>query len=265
MFPLGHTFVADLSEPLLYHPAVPNSAPCDFFKGVRECKITCAIVLVVAMTSFGSAQSPASNKAFFAKSVEEIQLGAISGAGFGPVITLFDVPAALKTSNGGAVSATLSMEAALWTYNLTNAIVNGGKASSSSRAAIKAWIEVDGKEMEPGMVVYADRLQATGLTVNLACQTSEFPTETCVVTGNILLELFQRTKSAQAFTFFAGPLTPIIHSVKVKAQGLIECRSNATVIPCPKGTLDGYTDAQTMAAIGKATLVVEEQQNWGRQ
>jgi hypothetical protein len=50
------------------------------------------------------------------------------------------------------------MEAALWTYNLTNAIVNGGRASSSSRAAIKAWIEVDGHPMEPGMVVYADRL-----------------------------------------------------------------------------------------------------------
>ena len=177
-------------------------------------------------------------------------------------MTLFDVPAALKTSNGGAVSATLSMEAALWTYNLTNAIVNGGKASSSSRAAIKAWIEVDGQAMEPGMVVYADRLQATGLTVNLACTTSTAG-ETCTVTGNILLELFQRTKSAQAFTFFAGPLSPIIHSVQVKAQGLIECRANATVIPCPKSTLDGYTDAQTMAAIGKATLIVEEQQNWG--
>lgn len=227
-------------------------------------KVTCAIVLALGMTTLISAQNPASNKAFFAKSVDEVQLGAISGTGFGPVITLFDVPEALKTSNGGAVSATLSMEAALWTYNLTNAIVNGGKASSSSRAAIKAWIEIDGKQMEPGMVVYADRLQATGLTVNLACQTSEVG-ETCTVTGNILLELFQRTKGAQAFTFFSGPLTPVIHSVKVKAQGLIECRANATVIPCPAGTLDGYTDAQTMAAIGKATLIVEEQQNWGRQ
>jgi hypothetical protein len=217
---------------------------------------------VLGMTALMSAQNPASNKAFFSKSVDEVTLGAISGNGFGPVVTLFDVPAALKTSNGGAVSATLSMEAALWTYNLTNAIVNGGKASSSSRAAIKAWIEVDGQAMEPGMVVYADRLQATGLTVNLACTTSTAG-ETCTVTGNILLELFQRTKSAQAFTFFAGPLSPIIHSVQVKAQGLIECRANATVIPCPKSTLDGYTDAQTMAAIGKATLIVEEQQNWG--
>ena len=114
------------------------------------------------------------------------------------------------------------------------------------------------------MVVYADRLQATGLTVNLACATSE-PGEVCTVTGNILLELFQRTKGAQAFTFFAGPLPALIHSVKVKAQGLIECRANAVVIPCPKNTLDGYVDAQTMAAIGKATLIVEEQQNWGRQ
>lgn len=218
----------------------------------------------VAATSLTSAQNAASNKAFFAKSLDQIALGAISGDGYGPVVTLFDVPAALKTSNGGAVSATLSMEAALWTYNLTNAIVNGGRASSSSRAAIKAWIEVDGEQMEPGMVVYADRLQATGLTVNLACQTSE-PGETCIVTGNVLLELFQRTKGAQAFTFFKGPLSPIIHHVTAKAQGLIECRNNGAVIPCPAGTLDGYTDAHTMAAIGKATLVIEEQQNWGSQ
>ena len=70
--------------------------------------------------------------------MNEVTLGAISGEGYGPITTLFDAPAAVKTSNGGALSATLSMEAALWTYNLTNAIVNGGRASSSSRAAIKA-------------------------------------------------------------------------------------------------------------------------------
>ncbi|MGH9202199.1 MAG: hypothetical protein ACRD2A_13300, partial [Vicinamibacterales bacterium] len=72
-------------------------------------------VLVSAGMQVTSAQSPASNKAFFAKSVNEVQLGAISGNGFGPVVTLFNVPAAVKTSNGGAISATLSMEAALWT------------------------------------------------------------------------------------------------------------------------------------------------------
>jgi hypothetical protein len=147
-----------------------------------------------------------------------------------------------------------------------------GEARPTTFAAPEGWrprpmeriADDDLERNEPGMVVYADRLQATGLTVNLACQTSEVG-ETCTVTGNILLELFQRTKGAQAFTFFSGPLTPVIHSVKVKAQGLIECRANAAVIPCPAGTLDGYTDAQTLAAIGKATLIVEEQQNWGRQ
>jgi hypothetical protein len=55
------------------------------------------------------------------------------------------------------------------------------------------------------------------------------------------------------------------NNVVVKAQALIECRSNGTVSDCPAGTLDGYTDASTQAAIGKATLIVEEHQNWGKQ
>jgi hypothetical protein len=37
------------------------------------------------MTALMSAQNPASNKAFFSKSVDEVTLGAISGNGFGPV------------------------------------------------------------------------------------------------------------------------------------------------------------------------------------
>jgi hypothetical protein len=69
------------------------------------------------------------------------------------------------------------MESLLSTYNLTTAIVNGGKSSNSSRAAIKVWVEVDGVAMEPGEVVFNDRLQATGLTVNLTCTV---PDTTCV-------------------------------------------------------------------------------------
>ena len=67
------------------------------------------------------------------------------------------------------------------------------------------------------------------------------------------------------FTVLCRTAGPVIHSVVGKAQGANRVPANATVIPCPNATLDGYTDAQTMAAIGKATLVVEEQQNWGRQ
>ena len=154
------------------------------------------------------------------------------------------------------------MESLLSTYNLTTAIVNGGKSSSSSRAGIKAWVEVDGVPMEPGQVVFNDRLQATGLTLNLTCTV---PGTTCVVNGDITLELFQATKSAQSFTFFLGPLPPIVHKVEVKAQALIECRSNGAVIACPASTLDGYTGASTQAGIGKATLMIEEEQNWGQQ
>jgi hypothetical protein len=208
-----------------------------------------------------SAQNVASNKAFFAKDTNGTTFVTVGPSGNSQVATVMSIPAALKTSNGGAISATLSMEAALWTYNVTTAIVNGGKASSSSRAALKVWIEVDGVQMEPGLVVYADRLQATGLTLNLTCAV---PGTTCTVTGSAILELFQATKEANSFTFFAGPLPPIVHSVVVKAQSFIECRNNGTVIACPSATLDGYTDASTQAAIGKATLLVEEQQNWGK-
>ena len=119
--------------------------------------------------------------------------------------------------------------------------------------------------MEPGEVVYDDRLQATGLTVNLLCSGTDINNNpiTCNVTGDIILELFQETKSAHSFVFYLGPLDPTLHSIVVKAQALIECRSNGTVTDCPQATLDGYTGASTMAVIGKASLMIEEQQNFG--
>lgn len=226
---------------------------------------TLALALAVAAAAVSgptlSAQNVASNKAFFAKDTNGTTFVTVGPQGNSQVATVMSIPAALKTSNGGAISAILSMEAALWTYNVTTAIVNGGKASSSSRAALKVWIEIDGQQMEPGLVVYADRLQATGLTLNLTCSV---PGTTCTVSGTAILELFQATKEANSFTFFAGPLAPVVHKVEVKAQSFIECRNNGVVITCPAATLDGYTDASTQAAIGKATLLLEEQQNWGK-
>ena len=221
---------------------------------------TLSVAVLCASGAF--AQSVASNKAFFAKNTAGVTFAPVSGGGFTAPITVISVPAALKTSNGGAVSATVSMESLLSTYNLTTAIVNTGRNSSSSRAAIKVWVEVDGVAMEPGEVVFNDRLQATGLTVNLTCTV---PDTTCVVNGDITLELFQATKSAQAYTFFLGPLPATIHKVEVKAQAMIECRSNGAVITCPTSTLDGYANASTQAGIGNATLMIEEQQNWGQQ
>lgn len=233
-------------------------------------RVLFALAFVVLIAAVGSAQSPASNKAFFAANYDKIK---VAGPNYDPAdigwtspVIVFNIKDALKTSNVGAVSATLSMEAALWTYNLTEATVNGGKATSSSRAAIKAWVEIDGHKMWPEKVVYADRLQATGLQADLSCEvesiTDPLDEHTCSVTGTIALELFQRTKSAQAFTFFLGPLDSTLHDVKVKAQGFIECRANGEPVQCSKNTLDGYM-AQTKAVIGKATLLLEEHNNWG--
>jgi len=221
---------------------------------------TMSVAVLCASAAF--AQNTASNKAFFAKDTAGVTFAPVSGAGFSAPVTVISVPAAVKTSTGGAVSATVSMESVLSTYNLTTAIVNGGRSSSSSRAAIKVWVEVDGVAMEPGQVVFNDRLQATGLTVNLTCTV---PSTTCTVNGDITLELFQATKSAQAFTFFLGPLSATVHKVEVKTQAMIECRNNGAVIACPSTTLDGYVGASTQAGIGKTTLMIEEQQNWGQQ
>ncbi|HEV8209399.1 MAG TPA: hypothetical protein VGP77_04730 [Vicinamibacterales bacterium] len=53
--------------------------------------------------------------------------------------------------------------------------------------------------------------------------------------------------------------------MEVKAQAVIECRNNGAVIACPSSTLDGYANASAQAAIGKSTLMIEEQQNWAKQ
>lgn len=71
-------------------------------------------------------------------------------------------------------------------------------------------------------------------------------------------------EECQLFTYFKGGLPAIVHSIKVKAQGFIECRNNGAPTTCPTGIVDGYADGGTQRAIGAASLLVEEQQNWGK-
>ena len=228
-------------------------------------KFTHAIGFVAAFalsSSIASAQSAASNKAFYASAGNEITVVNLSGNN--SPVTLFNIPAALKTSSNGGVSAILSMECALWTYNTVTATNGGGKSSSSSRAAITAWVEVDGQKASPEEVVYCDRAQAVGLAVNLTCDAG---TTSCTVGGSITLDLFQATKNANSFTFFLGPLSPTIHSVVAKATGVIECWSSTTgtFTACPTGSVANWTNAQTQALIGNRSLLVEEQNNFGTQ
>jgi hypothetical protein len=220
--------------------------------------IAAACLLVSASTVL--AQNSASNKAFFASNQTGVVFTTVSGAE-SPVVTLMDLNDVIKTSNGGAISAILSMETLLSTYNSVTATNGNGKNSTSSRAMIVAWIEVDGVAMTPGQVVFDDRLQATGLTLDLTCLVEG---TVCTVNGDLTLDLYQQTKSANSFVFFLGPLSPTLHDVKVKAKATIECHDNAgAVVACSSGTLAGYANASTQAGLGKATLLLEEQQNWG--
>lgn len=222
-----------------------------------------AVASVFVLTStVANAQSAASNKAFFASATNGLTVANVSGNN--SPVTLFDIPAALKTSSTGGVSAILSMECALWTYNTVTATNGNGKSSSSSRAAITAWVEVDGVKAAPEQVVYCDRAQAVGLAVDLTCNAG---TTSCTVSGTVTLDLFQATKNANSFTFFLGPLSPTTHSVKAYASGEIQCWSSTTgtFIQCPTGTVANYTNAQTQALIGKRSLLIEEQQNFGTQ
>jgi len=156
----------------------------------------------------------------------------------------------LKTSNVGSILAGVSMECALWTYTSTTASSGSGKNSSSARATIKVTVNVDGNPMTPGQVVYCDRLQAVGVTLNTGFNTD-----------NITIELFQATKNANHFNFYAGPLGATLHTVDVWAEGSVDCRDNSgAVITCPSGTLAGFT-ANTLVGIGKASLVLQEENN----
>jgi hypothetical protein len=104
--------------------------------------------------------------------------------------------------------------------------------------------------MVPGQVVYCDRLQAVGVTLT-----------TGVATDTVTIELFQSTKNANHFNFYAGPLGATLHTVDVWAEGSVDCRDNSgAVIACPSSTLANY-QALTKVSIGKASLILQEENN----
>jgi hypothetical protein len=232
-----------------------------------------SLVMFAAVPNVG-AQSPASNKAFMLAGTNSITLTGV-GAADGGVIIL-SAPGALKTSTNGAVSASLSLECAIWTYtqNVVTTVYDPAtrKSSGSSlvtaHAGVEVWVEIDGQMAEPGKVVYCDRLQAVGLSIVNQCDLlnsdgTVSTTNYCTVTDTVTLDLFQATKNANSFNFYLGPLGTSIHNVVAKAQGFIECSKDGANVPCPATILNSFANAHTAAAIGKRTVIVEEQQNWG--
>jgi len=232
------------------------------------------LLVVFALTAPNVvAQNVASNKAFMLAGTNSITLTGVGAADGG--VTILSVPAALKTSTGGAVSASLSLECALWTYT-QNVVTttfdsttrkSSGSSITTAHAGVEVWVEIDGKQAEPGKVVYCDRLQAVGLSIVNICNIyntdgTVSTTNYCVVDSTTTLDLFQATKNANSFNFYLGPLGTSVHSVVVKAQGFIECSKDGSNVPCPSNVLTSFANAQTAAAIGKRTLLLEEQQNW---
>lgn len=207
--------------------------------------VTLATVITLAPVSAPLAygQSASSAQAYFGST----QNGVTVANMFAPT-KLFS--GQLKTSNVGGILAGVSMECVLWTYTSTTATSGGGKNSSSARATVKVTVKVDGNAMEPGEVVYCDRLQAVGVTLN-----------TGLATDNITIELFQATKNANHFNFYAGPLNATLHTVEVWAEGAVDCRDNTgATITCPTNTLANYQTG-TKVGIGKASMILQEENN----
>ena len=201
---------------------------------------TLASWLLLAGAS-GNAQNVSSDKAFFAYSKDEVTVSNMN--------TPFTIlTGQIKTSNVGSILAGISMECALWTDNIDTATSNTGTDTSTSRATVTVSVYVDGVLSPQKQVVFCDRLQQTSLTV--------LSTGTAVDT--ITLELFQATKNADHFNFFAPKPQPSasVHRVVVQATGTVSCTSNGSPIDCPASATTG-----TKAIVGKRTLVLENFNN----
>jgi hypothetical protein len=208
-------------------------------------RLLLAAAITISTVSSAFAQNAASNKAVFAYNPT-----GVSVRSFFEEVELFNLPDAIKTSTNGSLLLGLSMECSLWTYNNVSANGGGAKNSASARATVRAWVYVDGELATPDGVVFCERLQALGITLN-----------TGDATDTITIELFLRTKEANHFNYFKGPLSPVLHDIVVLVSGDVQCTDNSgATIPCPTGVLAGFNTG-TFVAIGKSVLAVEEYNN----
>ena len=193
-----------------------------------------------------------------------------------PWDTLYLLTDAIKTSTNGALEAVLSMECSLWTDS--EAVANiGTTGSGGSRAGVEVRVFVDDVLMQPGPIVYCDRLQYIELTIPLLFVECALPPCPAVSSNDpFVVGLFQRTKNAHAYHFYLpNEATPTsLHTIEVEVRGIVQCFKDGAVANCSDSGIDipkfigsppaepGTIDGGTQAVIGKSTLVVEEHQNW---
>ncbi len=188
-------------------------------------------VVTLMLTPSASAQNVASQKAYFG--FQDYLIASIHG----------DVVAQglVKTSGVGDLLIGFSMECTLATTTVNSAKKGGGKSTSTSRAAVNVTVYVDDQEAAPGQVVYCDRLQQVELEF-LSDDTINFTND------EIVLKIFQETKSAHHFNFYYENPGSAVHLVQVVVN------KDFT------GTDPAVSDG-TRAMVGKRTLAIEEYDN----
>lgn len=219
-----------------------------------------ALAIFICLVPLATAQS-ASDKVFLTNYSPVAEVDVMTLDASKPVLTGY-----VKTSNIGAVLAGVSMECAIWTNTSTLVTSNTGKNWSSAHAAVKVDVKVDGKPATPGQVVFCDRAQYVGLKLDTVCELTGSISALggCTVTDTLVLDLFQKSKSANHFNFYipnsAVASSAAMHKVEVYVSGEVDCLDSSGSNICSQSTF-GDVIGKTKAAIGKVTLLVEDINN----
>lgn len=162
--------------------------------------------------------------------------------------------AMIKTSNQKDLIISVTAEAALF----TDTKISGKGATDLNdmdRASIQVWAELDGQEVFPGKVTFAERIQT------LNGRLSPVITEPCDENGDGIInnteecwinipeevELILDTTNANGFNFLALNVPEGEHTIKVFAT-----------ISTDESSASGEVSADPKAVVGKRTVIIQE-------
>jgi len=127
----------------------------------------------------------------------------------------------IKTAEQKDLFVTAALEAGLYTQTQ----VISGNTTSTATARVQVRVLVDGVEIEPGPITYADRTQTISALL--------LPAQ--------MIDLIQRTMAAASFSWVGIDIPVGVHNVAVQAR--VDTESGAT--------------SAAMGGIGKGTMTVE--------
>jgi hypothetical protein len=130
--------------------------------------------------------------------------------------------AVIKTPNNKDMFITAAFEAGLFT---DTTVTGGGTDSAQASGSVEVRILLDGEVVDPGAVVYANRIQTLNTTLDLGES----------------IQLTLDTTAAASFTFVAVDVPVGVHTITAQAR----------VVTSDLG------DAEATGAVGKGSLTVE--------